>query len=368
MIRPAFGLLLFLTLASACGADEPAQPTPGEDAARPGTSSTGGRDAGGSTGGRADAGSADAGSKGGARTDAATGARSSDGGSKPGDTDPPELTTTDAGSPADRGDADVDNPTPTVPSLPPVQNTDGNGPFPTKQELQMGPSKTSGIFRPAELGKDGVKHPIFVWGCGGTATPASYADQLSRVASHGFVVVAEVAEIGDDGAPLKKSIDWIVAENDRVDSPFYQRLNVDKIALGGHSIGSVNSFYLATDPRLTTTLHVAGGSLDNVNDPFAPTTGMGGKKLVHPVAYICSASDVFGNVEKTEKDYGNTKAPTFMTTITGADHTGAPRAGLAAIIAWLRWHLGGETERRAQFLEADGTFTTGKFVSKNKNW
>jgi pimeloyl-ACP methyl ester carboxylesterase len=255
-----------------------------------------------------------------------------------------------------------------MPSLPAVASTDGDGPFKTKAELNSGPSKTSGVFRPAEVGQNGVKHPIFIFGCGGTTTPDTYQDELSRIASHGFVVVGEVEEIGDNGAPLKTAIDWVVAENARADSALYQHLDTTKIALGGHSIGSVNSFYIATDPRLTTTIHIAGGSLDNVRDPFAATTGMGGAKLVHPVAYVCSMSDAFGNVEKTEKDYTNTKAPAFMTVINGADHVSATKDGLPVIIAWLRWQLAGETDRRASFLDASGTFSTGKFVSKNKNW
>ena len=30
--------------------------------------------------------------------------------------------------------------------------------------------------------------------------------------------------------------------------------------------------------------------------------------------------------------------------------------GLPAIVAWLRWHLGGETERKAAFLDPTGAF------------
>ena len=255
-----------------------------------------------------------------------------------------------------------------TPSLPAVTSTDGDGPFKTKTELNSGPSASSGVFRPADLGQNGVMHPIFIFGCGGTTTPATYQDELNRIASHGFVVVGEVEEIGDNGAPLKTAIDWVIAENARADSALYQHLDTTKIALGGHSIGSVNSFYIASDPRLSTTIHIAGGSLDNVNDPFAATTGLGGAKLVHPVAYVCSMSDAFGNVEKTEKDYTNTKAPAFMTVINGADHLSATKDGLPVIIAWLRWQLAGETDRRASFLDPKGTFSAGKFVSKSKNW
>ena len=49
-------------------------------------------------------------------------------------------------------------------------------------------------------------------------------------------------------------------------SEFFGKLDRSKIALEGHSIGSANSFLVGPDPRLTTTIHVAGGSLDMAGD------------------------------------------------------------------------------------------------------
>jgi hypothetical protein len=256
----------------------------------------------------------------------------------------------------------------TGPKLPPVMDTDGPGPFETVVDLRGGPRGQSGVFRPDELGSDGLLHPVFVWGCGGMASPSSYMEELTQIASHGFVVVAEVSNIGDDGAPLLAALDWVLAENERADSEFYHKLDPARIGLGGHSIGSVNSFLAGPDPRWKTTLHVAGGSLDNVNDPSAPTTGMGGKALIHPTAYICSESDLFGNVEKTEKDYANTTVPVFFTIMAGTEHIGAVGEGLPVIIAWLRWQLAGEEERRADFLDAAGVFATGRYTTLTKNW
>lgn len=253
-------------------------------------------------------------------------------------------------------------------ALPKVANTDGPGPFETSVDLRGGPRGQSGVFRPDELGHEGLLHPVFIWGCGGMATPSSYMDELTQIASHGFVVIGEVSNIGDDGAPLLAALDWILAENERADSEFYHKLNTSRVGLGGHSIGSVNSFLAGPDPRWTTTLHVAGGSLDNVRDPSAPTTGMGGKALIHPTAYICSESDLFGNVEKTEKDYENTTVPVFFTIMAGTEHIGAVGEGLPVIIAWLRWQLGDEQERRDDFLEPSGVFSSGRYSTRTKNW
>jgi dienelactone hydrolase len=191
---------------------------------------------------------------------------------------------------------------------------------------------------------------------------------MTQIASHGFVVIAETSQINDAGAPLKAAIDWLVSEASRTDSVFYAKLDTSKIGLGGHSIGSANAFIVGTDPRLTTTIHVAGGSLDMPGDINAATTGSGGKRLIHPVAFVCSEMDQFGNVEKTTLDFQNTSAPAWMTVMTGVDHVAAARQGLPAIIAWLRWHLAGESERRSAFLDPMGEWSSGKYVSKIKNW
>jgi len=283
-----------------------------------------------------------------------------------GGSDQPETGPPSNGSPEQ--DASLGNADSSIPTLLPVTSVDTAGPFQTTQKLNTGPSPTSGLFYPTELGKDGLKHPVFVWGCGGMTNPSFYVDVLEHIASHGFIVIGEVSEIGDNGLPLTACIDWIIDENNRAQSVFYQKVDTDKIALGGHSIGSVNSFLVATDPRITTTIHVAGGSLDDIYDPNAETTGKGGRSLVHPVAYISAESDMFGNVEKLEKDYANTTVPAFMTIISGTEHIAITLAALPVMTGWLRWHLGGETERRSMFLDPTGEFCTGIYLSKNKNW
>jgi hypothetical protein len=254
------------------------------------------------------------------------------------------------------------------PTLPKVASVDGDGPFKTKQDLASGPKGASGLFQPSELGQNGLKHPIFLFGCGGMSNPAAYATELSRIASHGFVVLADIAAIGDNASVFKASLDWIIAENARAASPLYGKLDTTKIAAGGHSIGSVNAFLFGSDPRLSTTIHVAGGSLDNVNNPSAPTTGIGGKALIHPTAYICDKNDTFANDTKAQADYAATTAPVFFTLLSGSDHIGVFKAALPAIVAWLRWQLAGEVERRSMFLDPSGEFCTGQYTSVSKNW
>ena len=234
-------------------------------------------------------------------------------------------------------------------------DTYGSGPYTVAGSLSSGPSGDSGVFYPGEITSADTPFPVFVFGCGAGSGPADYERHLEQMATWGFIVVCEVST--GNGTELTTAIDWITRQNDRRSSRFYQKVNTSKIAAGGHSRGSISTFEMADDPRLSTTIHVAGGSFD----------GNGADNLENPVAYICGADDSMGT-DNTETDYENTDVPAFFTVMEGVGHIYATQEGMPAMIAWLRWHLYDETSRKAEFLEPDGVFQTGIFDSQTKNW
>lgn len=234
-------------------------------------------------------------------------------------------------------------------------DTYNKGPYATTQNLSSGPSRESGLFYPNNT-PSGVKLPIFLWGCGGGSNPSAYVDHMNHIASWGFVAIAEVSS--GTGSELLAALDWLTTQNNTRTSALYQKLDLTKVAAGGHSMGSIGTFQIASDPRLKTTIQVAGGSFD----------GQGPRNLRNPTAFICGQNDQMGATDNAETDYRNTTVPVFMTVMTGVDHMAAARQGLPAITAWLLWHLNGETQRQGEFLNAGGVFRTGIFVSKSKNW
>ncbi|HEX3139839.1 MAG TPA: hypothetical protein VHQ87_07280 [Rhizobacter sp.] len=246
-------------------------------------------------------------------------------------------------------------PPPTGGTLPPVSSVDADGPFATTVTQNTGSSRNGWVVFPTNLGANGLKHPLFIWGPGAGTGPAEYEFHLRRLASHGFVVFSETSS--NSGSEMTAAITWLIAENSRAASPYYQKLDTTKIAAGGHSRGSVATFAIASDARLTTTLHISGGSFD----------GNGPNSLRKPAAYICGGSDTLA-LPNCERDYTNTRVPVFFTTMASVDHIQAAREGLPAITAWLRWQLGGETFRSDNFLATNCAFCTGKWSSKSKNW
>src|SRR5690606_27927559 len=131
--------------------------------------------------------------------------------------------------------------------------------------------------RPTNLGQNGVKHPIFVWGTGSTTQPSAYRFHFTRMASHGFVIISPNSASVNDTL-MKNSLNWIVGQNTAPGSVFNGKLDTAHIGMGGHSLGSIATFNAeATLTNLTTTIHIGGGSFD----------GQGSRKVKTPTAYMC---------------------------------------------------------------------------------
>jgi hypothetical protein len=239
-------------------------------------------------------------------------------------------------------------------TLPPVSSVDADGPFATTVTSSSGPGR-GWVVRPTTLGANGLKHPIFIWGPGAGTGPSNYEFHLRRIASHGFVVYSETST--GDGDEMRAAITWLINENNRSGSTYYQKLDTTKIAIGGHSRGSLSAFGAASDARITTSIHVAGGSFD----------GNGSRNLRKPAAYICGEADTSAT-PNCERDYRNTTTPVWFTIMDGVSHTQAARSGLPAIVGWLRWHIGGETARRSMFIGTGCDFCSGMWDTQYKNW
>jgi hypothetical protein len=125
----------------------------------------------------------------------------------------------------------------------------------------------------------------------------------------------------------------------------------------GHSAGSLATFRIATDPRLTTTVHLSGGT-------FPPHAELA--NLRKPAAFMCGDAGgdglLVGDIARPNCDYDfqNAQVPVFYGNPLGASHmsvTGAATDPLtqnfmAATAAWLRWQLSGDAAPKTLFTGA----------------
>ncbi|WP_437479040.1 hypothetical protein WME75_32050 [Sorangium sp. So ce1014] len=232
------------------------------------------------------------------------------------------------------------------------QNMSGSGPHEVVVETNSDPGINQGtIFRPADLGKD-ARYPIFVWGQGGCSRDGFATEAaMAEIASHGYFVVADGTpgntepnrELGGGGDVLLAYIDWVIAENGKPCSAYYQRIEATKVASNGFSCGGLMAAGTAADPRMTTWGHTSSGSF-SANQAFYDS--------IHtPVLIVTGTEDSLGADENGARDFENIAAlgdiPVMMFAKVGADHGGdlwARNGGefTQVNLAWLNWWLKGD--------------------------
>ncbi|MBN1802430.1 MAG: hypothetical protein JW891_13045 [Candidatus Lokiarchaeota archaeon] len=199
--------------------------------------------------------------------------------------------------------------------LPTLENLifyEESGPFDVSENKDF---EENSIYYPTDLGRDGMKHPIVVWGDGTGALPSSYSDLLRHLASHGFVVIGPNDENTGEGETMIAAMELMISKNDDPLSPFYQTLDVEKICVTGHSQGAASTLLLRERDDVTCIVPLMlpynvyvnhGGSMSSQNAPILLIAGT--EDLICPPA---TRSDVA---------YSLSPVPTFYGKLIGANH------------------------------------------------
>jgi dienelactone hydrolase len=241
------------------------------------------------------------------------------------------------------------------------------------------------------LSKVKGKLPIIAWGNGGCANNGlSHRNFLMEIASYGFLAIAIGPPVapqaqGKQGAPkgdgkqakgdgkqaagpatkssqLIDAINWALAENSRKGSPYNGKLDASKIAVMGMSCGGIQSYAVATDPRVKLVGIFNSGILPAPGGPGTPAMEDVRKdqldKLHSPIFYVTGdKSDIA--YENGMDDFKRiTKVPAIHTYKDGVSHGGTysqPNGGdfAKAAVAMLKWQLKGDKESSKMFLGAN---------------
>jgi dienelactone hydrolase len=250
---------------------------------------------------------------------------------------------------------------------------------------------THTVYRPSDLSPfTGAKRlPIVAWGNGACSNAGLLFETfLTQIASHGFLAIAS----GPKDAPLPafasqvpgqarstpnpaaniaagrttdqdlvKAIDWAIAENSRKDSPYFGRLDPEKVAVMGQSCGGLQATAVAGDPRVKTVVIWNSGVFpDNSNSQGAAMSGATKASLDRfhtPVAYFLGGPTDLAYANGKD-DFSRLKTvPAFLGSIHSGHggtymHTGGGWFGEVGV-AWLMWRLNGDRQSARYFEGAD---------------
>lgn len=275
------------------------------------------------------------------------------------DVNPIAMPTADAGRAQDASD-DAASETGAGGSLPPVKDLAQAGPYGSAVLMNVGPSNNYAVYMPMMPLPGGVRSPLVGWVSGGATTHDWYT-LLPHLASHGFTVITSNTSpsIGAEvelGREMIAGIDWVSAESARQGSQLFGKVDVTKIAASGYSMGSLATFTIAADPRLTTTVHISGGNmgadaLRNLRAPAAFICGTPDPNCT-PLDILSDSCDIAA--ANCDTDFAAATTSVFYANFPGG-HLGVMTTPhqeriAAMVVAWLRLHLTGDTSQKRLFV------------------
>ncbi len=211
------------------------------------------------------------------------------------------------------------------------------------------------VYYPDNIKKSNKTYPAIVWANGTMCPPSMYDGLLRELAKGGYIVVANEDTMAADGSAQIQSIDFIIAENSKADSIFYEKINTEKIGVTGHSQGGRSSVNAAAkDSRIDCVLSLAGSNYKEeaqlLNTPtffVAGTSDMivDAGMWVKPAYDVCQGVAVYASL----KDAVHTRCCTNPT-----DYSGY---ALLWFNAWLK------NDKSAM-----NTFKEGGTLSKDTAW
>jgi len=257
--------------------------------------------------------------------------------------------------------------------LPAIDDPATPGPFGFEQVPTAEGLTTHTLFVPGKLGDGGVKHPILVWMNGATGTTSFYQTMLEHFASHGFFVVADKMSGGNHDPEIVEqdvAIDWVLAEAARSDSPYFGKIDPERLGIAGHSLGSVGSFANTGHAAVKSSIHWSGGLTGN---PVGAEESW--LQLIKaPAAFLCGGAEARA-LPRCSGDFDNAPAgvPIFYGTIEGVGHTdvfGERNGGQwgRAAIAWWRLTLAGDESFRSWFNGPDCELCAAPWMGKSKGF
>lgn len=210
------------------------------------------------------------------------------------------------------------------------------------------------IYYPTELATSNETYPVVVWANGTMCAPALYYDLLVGVAKQGYIVVASPELMSKDGSAQIAAIDYIFAENADPESPFYGKVDTDKIGAFGHSQGGLSSVNAAVaDERIGAVVSIAGASDKSQT-----------QNLTVPSLFLTGTLDtIVLSALWVKPSYKGCPAPAVYASLEGGVHTSCVLNADVYINYTVKWFNA--------WLNEDGdksAFLPGGELSKDDDW
>ncbi len=251
--------------------------------------------------------------------------------------------------------------------------------FPVTREGAYGTNVYT-VFRPTSPAAVGHSMPVVVFGNGACAHTNNneVIGALTFIASHGFVVV-DIGSVNNtsnglsSGSPMPSlltgGISWAERENARSGAALYQRLDLAKVAVAGHSCGGLEALVAAEDARVKSVVSLDSGFFADGSFGY-PRSEL--SKLHTPALFMDGGpSDIA--YDNTRANYNLATVPSVLAEQSQAGHTGfifgsQMNEGMTVVVQFLDFTLNGTASARSYILGPGGLATRPNWTVQSKNF
>jgi hypothetical protein len=163
-------------------------------------------------------------------------------------------------------------------------------------------------------------------------------------------------------ADLITALDWAIKENGRAGSPYFHKLNPDKVAVMGQSCGGLQATVASADPRVKTSIIWNSGTFPDGSAVGRAISGATKASLAGfhaPVAYINGGPHDAAYINTIDDIKHVNGVPVFFGWINVGhggtyNHPGGGRFEEVGV-AWLDWRLNSDKQAAKMFEGPDCT-------------
>jgi len=266
----------------------------------------------------------------------------------------------------------------------------GHGPYPAT--YAMAPDGLEDVvYQPKDLSQVKGELAVYIWGNGGCAADGAGARfHLAEIASHGYVAIAPGLILSGPKAPpqppvdaqhppaprdpasgatsekMTAALDWILAENKRPGSPYFGKIDPNRVAIAGYSCGGLIAMRTAIDPRARALIIESSGVLNKPPEgQFAGIAAMSQmkkedlSKFHTPVLYILGGPQDVAEPNGLDDFKHIQQVPVFVADAPGVGHANTflePNGeGTKIELDWLDWHFNGDRVASRTFVGPECT-------------
>ncbi|MBQ9873817.1 MAG: hypothetical protein IJM30_05090 [Thermoguttaceae bacterium] len=218
------------------------------------------------------------------------------------------------------------------------------------------PMKKYVVYFPSVLKDSAKKFPVVVFVNGTGVLASKYPALFNHLASWGFVVIGNEDPGTWSGKSADQTLGFILDENEREESVFFDKINRDAIGISGHSQGGVGVFNAITINERSS-LYKTAVALSPTNETGAAKLRIpyDSSKVAIPILIVAGDGDAFETkfvipLEELKKTYARIAAPKAAMRKKGRGHGQTLYSADGYVTAWFMARLQND-ERAAKAFE-----------------